>query len=285
MSRIIGLGDSSIKIKKFQMKNLKDHATIVMIAKRDSGKSWICRDILRQKSDIPCGMVIAPTDKMNGFYDSFVPPVAIHYSFDPLLIKILLRRQELMIEKAKEKAKDNKIINPSAFLVMDDCLADKKSWINDQTVREIFMNGRHYKITYLLTMQFSLGITPELRSNIDYIFLLAADTPDELQKIHKHYVSGIIPVFESFLHIFNRLTENYGCMIIDNKSKSKQLDDKIYWYKSKATNSDLVIGSKQFKDFSKKRYNPNWKKKQPIFDVTQLVSSKKKCNFSVVKVK
>ena len=34
------------------------------------------------------------------------------------------------------------------------------------------MNGRHYKILFILTMQYALGIPPNLRTNIDYVFIL-----------------------------------------------------------------------------------------------------------------
>ena len=37
-----------------------DHASICMIAKRGSGKSWVCRAIIQHLSHIPGGIIIAP---------------------------------------------------------------------------------------------------------------------------------------------------------------------------------------------------------------------------------
>ena len=39
-------------------------------------------------------------------------------------------------------------------------------------MRSVFMNGRDYKLLFLLTMQYALGIPPNLRTNIDYVFIL-----------------------------------------------------------------------------------------------------------------
>ena len=45
-------------------------------------------------------------------------------------------------------------------------------WVKDKPVRNIFMNGRPFRMMFMLLMQHPLGITPALRSNIYYCFLL-----------------------------------------------------------------------------------------------------------------
>ena len=62
-------------------------------------------------------------------------------------------------------------IDPRAFLILDDCLYDN-TWSKDKWMRSVFMNGRHYKLLFLLTMQYALGVPPNLRTNIDYVFIL-----------------------------------------------------------------------------------------------------------------
>lgn len=280
----ISFDGSSLKIKEFKMRYIKKDAAIAMIAKRGSGKSWVCRDIIRQQKHIPGGMIISPTDKMSSFYGEFFPELYIHYDFDPSLISGLLYRQEMMIEKSKEKKNEGKKIDPSAFLLMDDCMSKKANWVKDDTISEIFMNGRHYKLTYMLTMQYSLGISPELRSNFDYIFLLGEDFISNQKRIYEHY-AGMFPTFDSFQMVFNKLTDNYGCMVIDNKIKSKKLTDKIFWYKSRDIPNDFKIGCKQFYKYHDKNYDPKWKKRRPIFDINNLMNRRRnKTNFLVEKI-
>ena len=48
-SKDIQYGASKLKIKKFDIKSMAEHATIAMIAKRASGKSYLTREILYHK--------------------------------------------------------------------------------------------------------------------------------------------------------------------------------------------------------------------------------------------
>ena len=40
-------------------------------------------------------------------------------------------------------------VDPRAFLILDDCLYDN-TWAKDKNMRSVFMNGRHYKLLFLL---------------------------------------------------------------------------------------------------------------------------------------
>ena len=51
----------NMTIKEFKIENMCENPTILIIAKRGSGMSWILRDILRLQHDDPCGIIISPT--------------------------------------------------------------------------------------------------------------------------------------------------------------------------------------------------------------------------------
>ena len=161
-----------LQLNKFDMKWLiKDKSStyinprIAIIAKSGSGKSWIIRDILHYIKDIPCGVVIAPTDKMTGFYNDFFPLSFIYHEYNEDIIPKILMRQTKMLEKNKQrKKKGKKELDPRAFLIMDDCMSSKHLWLKDPNILTIFNEGRHYQLTFILSMQYSLGIQPELRS-------------------------------------------------------------------------------------------------------------------------
>jgi len=93
------------------MSTLKDDSVIAMIAKRNSGKSVLCRDILYHHRNIPVGVIISPTEKANAFYGDFVPDSFIHDEFDSLVISKLLQRQEILIHKQKK----NKMLTREHF--------------------------------------------------------------------------------------------------------------------------------------------------------------------------
>lgn len=278
----IGGKFDSLPIKEFTFEMFAEHPAIILIAKRASGKSWVVRALLNHFKFIPVGIIICPSDNKTCWYGSFFPETYIYYEFKSETLRKLLARQEVMLEVEKEKKQKGKKIDPRSFLVMDDCLAEKGKWANDDTIRELLMNGRHSKIMFILTMQYALGIKPELRSNFDYIFLLAEDFVTNLKRIYDHY-AGMFPTFDSFRQIFSQLTANYGAMVISNRGVKDSFLEKIFWYK--APNLDGVrmqFGCKQFREFHDKNYDPNWKRKKQTYSVTDIVARSKKEKTSLV---
>jgi hypothetical protein len=252
---------------------------IVMIAPSGSGKSWIVRNILHEMQDIPCGTVIAPTDKMNKFYDDFVPSCYIHHEYKPDIIPKVLARQKKILEKNENRLlKRKKEIDPRAFLVMDDCMASKHLWLKDPNILEIMNQGRHFKLTFILTMQYCLGIQPELRTQFNYIFLLGEDNAASRKKIYEHW-AGVFPKFELFEQVFLQVTNNYGCLVINNRIKTSDLTKKVFWFKAKKV-SNFTIGIPEFLQFHEKRYDKNYQDKQQLFDVINY-GNKKKSNVIV----
>jgi hypothetical protein len=79
--KTIGFGASRLQLKRFPIEKMARYCTIAMVAKRASGKSWVCRSILKHFRDIPVGIIIAPTEKMANppFYSDFFPDSYIHY--------------------------------------------------------------------------------------------------------------------------------------------------------------------------------------------------------------
>lgn len=267
---------NGLNINEFELSDMVENPAIVMIAKRGSGKSWVCRSILNHFRKIPAGMIIAPTDKMNSFYGKFFPDTFIHYEYKSEKIEKLIYRQELMIEKYKDKKKEGKKIDPRAFILMDDCLASKGTWMRDQPITTLLFNGRHYQLMYILTMQFPLGITPELRCNFDYIFLLAEDTHSNLKRIYDHY-AGMFPTFDSFRQVFAQLTQDFGCMVINNRGSRTNFLEKIFWYKADTLNdSDVRMGCAQFRKYHSANFNPDWMKNTKALDLDKYCISKKK---------
>lgn len=268
-------GKNKLPIQVFKLESMVRHPSIVMIAKRGSGKSVVCKAIMKHFRDIPVGTIISPTDKMSNFYGKFFPKSFIHYEYKTAILKNLFQRQEIMIDKRRQKIKRGKKVDPRAFIIMDDCLASKGTWMKDDKIKEIFMNGRHFKIMYILTMQFPLGISPELRANFDYIFLLADDQQSNIKRMYDHY-AGMFPTLDAFKQVFHQLTSNYGAMVIVNRGARAGILEKIYSYKAPIDSEIKSIGCKQFLKFHEHNYDYNWKDKTKQLDVMGYFQDQKK---------
>ena len=235
-----------IELSRFNINDINDDKVVVLIGKRETGKSFLCKDILYHHSGIPVGQVISGTEAANEFYSKMVPKLFIHEEYQPAIIHNILKRQRMMIDKYKE----NQGIDPRAFLVLDDCLYDN-TWTKDKNVRSLFMNGRHFKILFMITMQYALGIPPNLRTNIDYVFILRENYVSNRKRLYEHY-AGMFPNFEMFCQVMDQCTENFECLVINNNAKSNKLTDQVFWYKAEP-HDDVKLGSREYWEYDREK--------------------------------
>ena len=242
---------AQLQLRKFNMREItfrpdeNKGPVIVMIGRRDTGKSYLVRDLLFYHQDVPIGTVISGTEAGNGFYSNHVPKLFIHDEYNTVLIENVLRRQKVVLKQMKREIESYKKsnIDPRSFVILDDCLYDN-TWAKDKMMRLLFMNGRHWKVMLIITMQYPLGIPPNLRTNIDYVFILREPYATNRKRIWENYAS-MFPTFESFASILDQTTENYECLVINNNAKSNKITDQVFWYKA-ASHPDFKLGSKEF---------------------------------------
>ena len=265
----------SLELKKFDMKkisfkpNENKGPVVVLIGRRDTGKSFLVRDLLFYHQDIPIGTVISGTEEGNGFYGKLVPKLFIHNEYNTAIIENILKRQRSVLKQIKKEVETFKrsTIDPRTFVILDDCLYDN-TWTRDKMMRLLFLNGRHWKIMLIITMQYPLGVPPTLRTNIDYVFILREPYIANRKRIYENY-AGMFPTFESFCQVMDQCTENYECLVINNNVKSNKLIDQVFWYKADPHN-DFKLGSKEFWELSKgmnsddedEKYDPGNAKKR-----------------------
>ena len=269
-----------LELKKFNISTITDDKVVVMIGKRNTGKSYLIKDLLYYHHDLPIGTVISGTESANHFYSDIIPKVFIHNEYSNNVVDNVVKRQQLILKKLnKERNLYNQTtIDPRAFMILDDCLYDS-SWTKDKNVRALFMNGRHLKMFFVIAMQYPLGIPPNLRTNIDFIFILRENIVANRKRIYDNY-AGMFPTFEIFCQVMDQCTENYECLVIDNTTKSNKLEDTVFWYKADPTPNfrvclhDYWVLSENMNDDDQddeEMFDPsNIKKKQHIINVHKM---------------
>lgn len=232
----------NFQIKKFNIDTLRDRCEIdsrkspmiVVIGKKDTGKSFLVRDILfNTQHEFPIGTVISGTEVANEFFQHMVPSKLIHDKYNPSIVMNVIKRQlgvKTSRNDDKKRNGGNSSIDPRAFLILDDCLYDA-SWIKEESTRYVFMNGRHIDLMTIITMQYPLGITPNLRTNVDFVFILRESIVNNRRRIYDNY-AGMFPTFEMFCQFMDQCTENFECLVICNGVQSNKLEDQVFWYKA-----------------------------------------------------
>jgi len=233
----------NFQLRKFNIDMIKDRCEmdsrkspmIVVIGKKDTGKSFLVRDILFSvQSCFPVGTVISATEAVNEFFQSMVPSKFIHDTYKPDIVMNVIKRQmkvknTRLADKTAKGGSSN--VDSRAFLILDDCLYAAKAWINEESTRYVFMNGRHIDLMTIITMQYPLGITPNLRTNVDFIFILRENILGNRKRIYENY-AGMFPTFDMFCTFMDQCTENFEGLVICNNVSSNKLEDQVFWYKA-----------------------------------------------------
>lgn len=224
---------------------------IAVIGKPGTGKSTLIKSLLYLKQDIfPCGIFMSGSEESNAFYQEFVPNIFIYNQYEESVFKRFKERQKI----AKNYLRDPK--NPWAVCVMDDCMNDSKI-LCSPLQRSAFMNGRHWKMLYIIVAQYAMDLKPYIRSLIDGAFLLRETNLTTLETLWKNY-AGIIPTFSLFQEYMKALTGDYTAMYINNATTSTNYEDCIYWYKAQPPPDTFRFGSDLYWDFDAARMDPNY---------------------------
>lgn len=234
-----------LQLRKLDISAIEDDQVIVFVGKRNTGKSFLVKDLLYYHRDVPIGTCVSATESANRFYGDIMPGLFIHDEVTPSLLDNVIKRQKMVIsKKQKEQATfGSSTIDPRAFLILDDCLYDS-SWVRMKQMRSIFMNGRHYKLLTIITSQYPLGITPNLRCNIDWVFILRDSIVSNRKRLYESY-AGMFPSLNCFEQVMNACTENFECLAIHLAARTNRLEDQVFWYKADG-HEQFKLGAREF---------------------------------------
>lgn len=254
----------NIQLRKFDPSRIADDKVCVFIGKRGTGKSTLVTDILYHKRHIPAGVVMSGTEDGNHYYKQFVPDLFIYGDYKREVI-------EKVIDRQKRLKSTNK--TSPAFILLDDCMWNK-AFLKDTCIRQCFMNGRHWNIFFMLTMQYCMDLSPDLRTNVDYVFILRENVIQNRERLWKSFF-GIFPSFELFNQVMNACTENFECLVLDNTSRSNKIEDCVFYYKA-PVRKGFRVGSSAMWNYHRENYNPHTDRNPPINKKTQIVNIIKK---------
>lgn len=196
-------------------------AFVVLIGKRNSGKTTLLKDMLvcvRDKIDIV--LVISPTDEINDAMAGLVPPSLIHREIDEKKLQRIMAIQRKQWRRGR---------GYELCLVLDDCAFERK-FFESKSFRELAFNGRHMHITVFVTMQFCHALPPAVRCNTDVVITLAERINSNRRRLYDAYF-GMLS-FGEFCQVMDSATTGFECLVLWNKTRSAELHDQLFWYKA-----------------------------------------------------
>lgn len=221
-----------------------------VVGKRNTGKSVVIRNIVYHLSpNIDFAILISPTESTRQEFGAFMPKTWIHSSYDPSVVQCLInvQKRSTMLGKARK-----------VLLILDDLLYDN-SLFKSEAIRQIYLNGRHLSITLIVSAQYAVAVPPLYRSNTDIVILLRDTARQNRKKLYDTFC-GIFESFNVFNTVFSDLTSDYGCLVINNCSKSNDVDDAtdppVMWYRATLNLPPFSVGSRTFWQLHRKFVRP-----------------------------
>ena len=109
--------------------------------------------------------------------------------------------------------------------------------------------------------------------------LLRENNIQNRKKLYENY-AGMFHTFDMFCQTMDLCTENFGCLVIHNGSKSNKLDEQVYWYRGE-DHSDFKVCCPEAWEFSEQNFNPEDEDKEP--SLTELFRKKTRVNLKIKK--
>ena len=221
---------------------------LVVIGKPGTGKSTLIASILYSKRHIlPVGMFMSGSEDSNGFYRKIAPSTFVFNEYSEEQVYSFVKRQK-MAKKHLE--------NPWAVLLCDDCTDDPRIF-NHKLQQGLYKYGRHWKMLYILSLQYSMDVKPVIRTNVDGVFILREPILKNRKTLWENYAS-IIPDFTLFCEIMDQITDDHTALYIHNSSKTNDWHDCVFWYKAFIVPDNFKFGCPEYWAFHYDRYNPEY---------------------------
>jgi len=216
---------------------------------RNTGKTTLIASLLYAKKHIfPCGIFFSGTEDSNDFYKKLAPDSFVFSKYDETQLESFVKRQKLA----------KKFIPNYAWSVclLDDC-TDNPSLFTKPLQLGLYKNGRHYKMLYLVSLQYCLDIKPVIRTNVDGTFILRETNLRNRKSLWENY-AGIVPDFTMFCDILDQINDDYTALYIHNNTTSTKMEDCLFWYKAKPIPKDWKFGAPEYWEHHYARFNPDY---------------------------
>ena len=222
--------DITYSLKKFDIKTVRPFSTLLFAGARRTGKSFAMRDWLYHlRHRFYDAYVWSGSHEEDNPWEKFVPEKYVSYTttvFPEEEVQVAMARQRTRCEISK---KHNVACPGTAFIYEDLEFLSKPMW-KYQSIREQMLAGRHSKCYSIAAVQYLIEVPMKLRGMFDYAIFMSENNKSTRERIHKQFC-GVVK-YDEFEKIFMACTADHGCMVVDCRSTSYNVEDIIFHYKA-----------------------------------------------------
>ena len=196
------MSHNKFQIYSFDINKIKECASVLIIGKRNTGKTCLIKHILSTTGWKDVTTVVAPTDRLNPSYS--------HLGF-----KVYHSIPSSLLDDVKTNTDQHKVV------VFDDCV----SIAAPHVCNELLLDAKKHNTTLILTSQTPIGFTQEIRDSFDYVFVFRESSEIGMRRIRENYASYFQNP-EAFKKVFEATTEGRRMMVINMRKQGFN----VFWY-------------------------------------------------------
>lgn len=209
---------------------------ILVIGRPYTGKSNLIMNLMQAKNEyLPYSVVFNGSEQANPFYTNHFPPLFVHNELNDVVISRLIDRQRKIASKMPDW--QNKFMG----LIIDDCMSDPKL-LEKPLYADLYKNGRHMKMFFVLALQYALDLKPDKRTSVDGVFLLNEDQPETRAKLFRNFGGGI-PSMRVFNALMDAFAVGHSALYIHNRNRTRHWTENVYWYEPELIDPNWKAGS------------------------------------------
>ena len=236
-----------------------DSCSIIISACRRSGKTFLCREIMRDMSSVykpDLVILFSETADFNKDFDYVSPYFKFNHLDEDKLQEFIKAQEELMLKFRKEEAEKKKkklSFNKRPFtitFIFDDVAHDRKSYYSE-AITKLFILGRHLSCNIIFLTQYLAALSPKMRNNADVVITFKDPSYVNRKLIQEQFMT-LSSVDRKYPQVYmdKCLGEEYRAMVVKVYSiqKAQKLSDFIGWYKAQEKLPEFKLGLKQYWD-------------------------------------
>lgn len=218
---------------------------LFVLGKRDSGKSTLIKNILFHfRNQVRKVFVMSGSEDANHFYETTAIPITfIKGKLDIALLHAIFNLQKEFQEPC--------------LLILDD-LSFEKALKKDPTLIEILFKGRHFNMGLIFAAQYLIHIPLDLRTSYDFAFVFGDNNGKNQDRLFENFFSFVSNAAE-FRKIFRYFTSNRRVLVADGAASSFEIDECMYYFKSKKITGVFHVGCTEYRAFYSADQKENYK--------------------------
>lgn len=212
-----------MKILEYDLNSLPGNPVILLIGRRRSGKTVTTMNLMRHYSKkVRYAIAMVGSNSTVAEFSEIMPATFIYDTVD---FDVLQR----LIDKQNAAARTG---TPDEVLVVIDDLAYGNFFKSPQ-IKLLVCNGRHLKITLIITAQYLRVCPPIFRANTDVVFAAQEKSTAYRKALYENFSICFSNYFD-FNRTYRELTTDYSMMVLVTCSgnPSDRVEDNVFWIKS-----------------------------------------------------